>query len=60
MCIEQLDEFANRWNIASLCTQEEKETISSEARDRTSDINDRLKNLNNEIREYLNSLDVIE
>lgn len=60
MCIEQLDEFANRWNIASLCTQEEKETISSEARDRTSDINDRLKNLNNEIRKYLNSLDVIE
>lgn len=60
LCKEQLDEFANRWNIASLCTQEEKETISSEARDRTKDINDRFKNLNNEIREYLNSLDVIE
>lgn len=60
LCKEQLDEFANRWNVASLCTQEEKETISSEARDRTKDINDRFKNLNKEIREYLNSLDVIE
>ena len=55
-----MDEFANRWNIASLCTQEEKETISRDARKRTKDINDRFKNLNNEIREYLNSLDVIE
>ena len=55
-----MDEFANRWNIASLCTQEEKETISSETRKRTKDINVKFENLNNEIREYLNNLDVIE
>lgn len=59
MCKEQLDEFDLR-SIPSLSTQEEKETISKDARKITTDINVKFKNLNNEIREYLNSLDVIE
>ena len=56
---EQLDEFDLR-SIPSLSTQEEKETISKDARKITTDINVKFKNLNNEIREYLNSLDVID
>lgn len=59
MCKEQLDEFDLR-SIPSLSTQEEKETISKDARKITTDINVKFKNLNNEIRKYLNSLDVIE
>lgn len=59
LCKEQLDEFDLR-SIPSLSTQEEKETISKDARKITNDINVKFKNLNNEIREYLNSLDVIE
>lgn len=59
LCKEQLDEFDLR-SIPSLSTQEEKETISKDARKITTDINVKFKNLNNEIREYLNSLDVIE
>lgn len=59
LCKEQLDEFDLR-SIPSLSTQEEKETISKNARKITTDINVKFKNLNNEIREYLNSLDVID
>lgn len=59
LCKEQLDEFDLR-SIPSLSTQEEKETISKDARKITTDINVKFKNLNNEIREYLNSLDVID
>ena len=43
-----------------VCGYSKKETISSEARKRTKDINVKFENLNNEIREYLNNLDVIE
>lgn len=59
LCKEQLDEFDLR-SIPSLSTQEEKETISKDARKITTDINVKFKNLNNEIRKYLNSLDVID
>ena len=53
-------EFEERWNVGYLASQEEKETISREAYKRTGEINDKFKKLNNEIREYLNSLDVLD
>ena len=60
LCALQLTEFAERWNVGSFETQEEKETLSREAYKRTGEINDKFKALNNDIREYLNKLDVIE
>ena len=60
LCGLQLMEFEERWNVGYLVSQEEKETISREAYKRTGEINDKFKKLNNEIREYLNSLDVLD
>ncbi len=59
LCGEQLNEFEFRWYI-SLDTQEEKEHLPKEAYKRTGEINEKFKKLNNEIRAYLNNLDVFE
>lgn len=60
LCGMQLSEFEKRWNIGYFATQEEKESLSSEAYKRTGEINEKFRKLNNEIRAYLNNLDVIE
>lgn len=60
LCVLQLNEFEQRWNVFYLASQEEKETISPEAYKRTGEINEKFKKLNNEIREYLDNLDVLE
>lgn len=60
LCMEQLHEFEERWNVGSVVTQIEKETISKDAYRRTEEINKKFKDLNNQIRTYLDKLDVIE
>ena len=60
LCAYQLTEFAERWNVGTFETQEEKETLPREAYKRTGEINDKFKALNNDIRKYLNKLDVIK
>ena len=60
LCGMQLSEFEERWNVGYLVSQEEKESLSSEAYKRTGEINAKFKQLNNEIREYLSNLDVLE
>ena len=56
----QLDEFEKRWDVGCLVAQEVKETFSQDAYNRTGEINENFKRLNNEIREYLETLDVLE
>ena len=60
LCGLQLSEFEERWNVGSFAPQEEKETLSREAYKRTGEINEKFKKLNNEIREYLKTLDVLD
>ena len=60
LCIMQLDEFEERWNVGTLVPQREREKISREAYKRTGEINEKFKELNGELRKYLDELDVIE
>lgn len=60
LCMFQLDEFEKRWDVGYLAPQKEKETFSREAYNRTGEINEKFKSLNNEIRAYLDKLDVLE
>lgn len=60
LCGMQLSEFEERWNVGYFASQEEKESLSSEAYKRTGEINAKFIQLNNEIREYLSNLDVLE
>ena len=60
LCGLQLSEFEERWNVGYFAPQEEKETLSREAYKRTGEINEKFKKLNNEIREYLKTLDVLD
>ena len=60
LCMLQLDEFEKRWDVGYLADQEVKETFSRDAYNRTGEINENFKRLNNEIREYLETLDVLE
>ncbi len=56
----QLDAFERRWNVYYLTSQEEKEKFTIEEYKRTSEINEKFKILNNNIREYLYKLDVLD
>ena len=60
LCGLQLSEFEERWNVGYFASQEEKESLSREAYQRTGEINNKFKKLNNEIREYLDQIDVLE
>ena len=60
LCSIQLGEFDKRWDAGFFAEQEEKETISMEAYKRTKEINEKFEQLNNEIREHLSKLDVLE
>lgn len=59
LCVMQLDEFEERWNVGTLMPQREKK-ISKEAYKRTGEINEKFRELNGELRKYLDELDVIE
>lgn len=56
----QIDAFEQRWNAGYLASQEEKETFSAEDYSRTSEINQKIMVVNNDIREYLSTLDILE
>lgn len=60
LCVMQLSEFEKRWNVGYLASQEEKESLSAEAYERTGEISVKFKQLNNEVRLYLRNLDVLE
>lgn len=55
----QLGAFERRWNLSYLAPQEDKEKFSDEEYNRTIEINEKFKILNNNIREYLYNLDVL-
>lgn len=56
----QLNVFEQRWNILYLAPQAEKGKIDIEDYKRTGEINQKLNESNNSIREYLSRLDVLE
>lgn len=60
LALLQLYEYENRFNVLDLRPQHEKESFSPEAYKRTQEINEKWKNLNNTIREYISNLDVME
>ena len=60
LCSEQLDVFERRWNVLILESQKEKEAFSGEDYKRTDTINRKFNELNNDIREYLSSLEILD
>lgn len=60
LCMKQLNDFSERWNVSVRGTKKEKETLSHETYKRTGEIDKKFKEINGEIREYLESLDVLE
>lgn len=59
LCVFQLDDFGERWNLSFPGTKEEKSHLSHETYERTREINEKNRQLSKEIREYLETLDVI-
>jgi len=59
LCRQQLNVFSRRWNVLCLVSQE-KERLDTDDYNRTTEINEKLKALNNEIREYLSTLEVVK
>lgn len=60
LCNMQLSDFEERWNVGAFIPQGEKASLPYETYKRTGEINDKFKQLNSELREYLSKLDVIE
>lgn len=60
LCNMQLSDFEERWNVGAFIPQGEKARLPYETYKRTGEINDKFKQLNSELREYLSKLDVIE
>ena len=60
LCKIQLNVFERRWNVYYMASQEEKESFSGEDYKRTEEINEKYRQLNNEVRKYLDGLDVLE
>jgi hypothetical protein len=59
LCRLQITEFGKRYSMSWGGTQEEKECLNLEAYKRTGEIFDKLKQLNDDMRNYLSTLDVI-
>lgn len=59
LCRLQLGVFERRWNVLYIAPQKEKETFTNADYARTEEINNKLKEVNNEVRVYLSKLDVI-
>lgn len=60
MCRVQLGVFEERWNLGSDLPVEQKKRFSLDDFQRSRDIKDKFYMLNNELREYLAKLDVLE
>lgn len=60
LCHMQLNVFERIWNDGIIASQKEKETFSHDDYQRTGTINVKFKELNNDIREYLSKLDVLD
>lgn len=60
LCRQQLSSFEERWNVYYLAPQSEKESFSRDDYKRSREINEKLKELNQMIREYLSKIDVID
>ena len=58
--ILQLNDFEELWDVSISGTSEEKKQLPRDAYNRTREINDKFQKLNADIREYLESLDVLE
>lgn len=59
LCTKQLITFELRWESVNWTSDGQKEMLPVDAYKRTSEINEKFEELNNRIREYLNSLDVL-
>lgn len=57
---KQLRMFERRWNNTFLGSYEEKSQFDMKDYDRTEEINNKFSELNNQVREYLNTLEVKE
>lgn len=60
LCRRQLNAFERRWNTTFLGYYEEKSQFDIKEYDRTEEINNKFSELNNQVREYLNNLEVKE
>lgn len=60
LCRMQLTVFEMRWNTLYMASQKEKETFSTEDFRRSSEIREKFKTLNTNLREYLSKLDVLD
>ncbi len=60
LCNRQISEFEDRWNVMLLIPEKEKKQLSHEAYARTGEINEKFAELNKKLRDYLDSLDVLE
>ncbi len=59
MCNMQLFAFERRWNLSFSGNYEEKSNLNHTEYERTSDINEKFKQLNKDVRKYLAGLDVV-
>lgn len=60
LCRKQLNAFERRWNYSFSGTYEEKSRLDIKEYNRTEEINTKFSELNNQVREYLNNLEVKE
>lgn len=60
LCMKQLNAFELRWNYSFSGTYEEKSQFDIKEYNRTEEINTKFLELNNQVREYLNNLEVKE
>lgn len=60
LCKVQIHTFERRWNVLVLDSSEGKKAFAHEDYARSNEINEKFKTLNDEVRDYLSSLDIIE
>lgn len=60
LCRRQLNAFQRRWNNSFSGSYETKSQFDDKEYDRTEEINNKFTELNNQVREYLNNLEVKE
>lgn len=60
LCRQQVGRFEDRWNVNYLATQEERESFTHEDFQCSRKILEKFSSLNDELRDYLSKLDIIE
>lgn len=60
LCLEQIMDIGERWNTGTITAGAEQDIFKRDTQVRSTKIDQRFGKLNDEIREYLNSLDVLE